>query len=123
MFHINSSINSTKEIDPYYILSNPPTHIDLIKTFNKFTIVILYFEMILCFILNTISILYITTTKLFNPINILIINLALGDLLYASLVPIFARQFRQVSGENLIQTKFSCQISYFLDVTCMLVIF
>jgi hypothetical protein len=85
------------------------------------TIIILYIEMVACIILNSISVFCILFAKTLSPIPMLILNLAVVDCLYVSIIPFYVRQFEQVKGETIVQTKFGCQISYFLDVTCMIV--
>ncbi len=85
------------------------------------TIIILYIEMVACIILNSISVFFILFAKTLSPIHMLILNLAVVDCLYVSIIPFYVRQFEQVKGEKIVQTKFGCQISYFLDVTCMIV--
>jgi hypothetical protein len=89
-----------------------------IKYYNKVTIVSLYASMISCYALNIISVMSIICAKAFTPINILILNLAVSDVLYASCIPFFINQF---TGATVIQTEFGCRISFFLDVTCMIV--
>jgi hypothetical protein len=90
----------------------------LLKYTNMATIGILYIEMFLCFGLNLLSISFIIISKNFTPINILIMNLGLVDIMYSSCIPFYVRQF---SGTYVTQTRAGCQISYFLDVTCMIV--
>ncbi len=85
------------------------------------TIVMLYIEMVACIVLNAISVFCILFSKQLTPINMLILNLALVDCLYVSIIPFYVRQFEQVKGETIVQTKLGCQVSYFLDVTCMIV--
>jgi hypothetical protein len=76
--------------------------------------------MILCFLLNGLSFCCILTSKnFFNPVNVLILNLGIVDCTYASLIPFYVQQFKE---ENVQQTKLGCQVSYLLDVTCMIVI-
>jgi hypothetical protein len=92
--------------------------INFIKFYNNITILFLYILMCLSFILNSISITCILWSKSYTPINILILNLSLSDILYASCVPMFVKQF---TGDAVLQTESGCRISFFLDVTCMIV--
>ena len=91
---------------------------DFIRYYNLVTVMFLFVLMILCFILNLISIFCISCSKTITPIKMLILNLAVSDIFYASCIPMFAKQF---SGGTVYQTEFGCRISFFLDVTCMIV--
>lgn len=73
--------------------------------------------MLLCFGLNTISLLYVFCSREFTSNKILIVNLAIADILNSSCVPFFASQFTAKSSPS----KFGCRVSYFIDVTTMLV--
>ena len=85
---------------------------------NKITIVLLYMEMVFCFLFNIISLCGILFTRPITSIKLLIINLAIADLLYACGIPFYARQF---SETQLSQSLFGCRLSFLLDVTCMIV--
>lgn len=82
------------------------------------TSILLYAEMTFCFTLNSISLLFIISHNKITPINLLIINLAIADILYSSCIPFFVRQF---SVGDYSQSKFSCRLTYAIDVTCMLI--
>ena len=103
-----------------YEITNAQTRNDVnaefMKHFNRITILVLYTLMILCFLLNSISVISILCSKAYTPINILILNLAISDVLYSSCIPIFTRQF---TGDSM--SEFACRVSFFLDVTCMIV--
>jgi hypothetical protein len=90
---------------------------EFLSILNLTTIVILYVQMALCFVLNIISVTFIVVvSKSYNPISLLIINLAISDILYSSCVPYYVRQF---SGGVISQT--GCRVAFILDVTCMIV--
>jgi hypothetical protein len=86
---------------------------------NLITITILFTEMIFCYVLNSISFICIIYMKAFTPINMLILNLALADVLYASCIPFYVSQFRE--RQPVSQSKIECQISFILDVSSMIV--
>ena len=90
-----------------------------INLLNFITLTCLYTEMILCFALNSISIMFIFYTKSFTPISILIVNLALADMLYSSCILFYARQFS--IEQPVQQSKLGCQISFIIDVSSMIV--
>jgi hypothetical protein len=98
--------------------SDKNAEITAMTIFNSLTIVILYTEMALCFGLNTISLCFIVGTRLFTPINILILNLVIVDIVYASCIPFYVSQFAE---QDVSFSLAGCRMSYFLDVTCMLV--
>ncbi len=85
------------------------------------TIFVLYIEMACIIGLNAVSVMCILSSKFLTPIHALIINLAIVDCLYSSIIPFYVRQFKQVKGEKIIQRKNGCRLSYFLDVMCMIV--
>lgn len=85
---------------------------------NTSTISLLYLLMSLCFVLNATSIVCIISSLAFSPINLLILNLAFSDILYASCIPMFVDQFTE---KVVVQTETGCRLSFFLDVTCMIV--
>ena len=85
-----------------------------------FTKVSLYTQMMLCFILNSVSLIFMIYSRVFTPINILIINLAIADILYSSCIPYYLRQFND-EDEAVSQSEFGCRLSFILDVTCMIV--
>lgn len=91
---------------------------DWMNALNVFTVATLYMEMTLCFVLNAISITFMIYFRMFSPINMLVINLAIADILYSSCVPYYVRQFDDMM---IPQTKFGCRMSFILDVTCMIV--
>jgi hypothetical protein len=95
------------------------SHLLIIKDYvDHVTYYMLYIEMILCLCLNTVSILFIVSSRLFTPINLLILNLAVFDMLYSCCIPLFVTQF---TGGQIQLSLYGCRISYFLDVTCMIV--
>lgn len=77
--------------------------------------------MILCYVLNSISFVCILYMNAFTPINMLILNLALADMLYASCIPFYVSQFKE--RQPISQSKIGCQISFILDVSSMIVRF
>ena len=103
--------------------SKPPTGMvekeEMINFLNKITTIILYTEMVFCFILNLTSLSCIFYTKAFTSINMLVINLAIADILYACGIPFYVRQFSD--SINVSQSVFGCRISFTLDVTSMIV--
>ena len=101
--------NNTENESFYFYLAN-------------ITIISLYVEMVLCYIMNILSATSIICTKSFTTINIIILNLAIADCLYAGLIPFYVRQYQQLKGISINQTKFGCKISLLLDVMCMIVI-
>ena len=92
---------------------------DIINFLNRITTVILYTEMVFCFILNLTSLTCIFYTKAFTSINMLVINLAIADILYACGIPFYVRQFSE--SVNVTQSVLGCRISFTLDVTSMIV--
>ena len=90
----------------------------IINFLNKSTIIILYIELFVSLILNGISVFCILFVKAFTPINILIINLATSDILYASVIPFYVRQFED---ESISQNTFGCRLSFMFDVISMIV--
>lgn len=91
---------------------------DWMNALNVFTVATLYIQMTLCIILNAISLTFMIYFKMFTPINMLIINLAIADILYSSCVPYYVRQFDDMPSS---QSAFGCRISFIIDVTCMIV--
>lgn len=89
--------------------------------FNILTILVLYFEMALCFSLNLISVISIFYRKVTSSIDILVINLAIADVLYSCGIPFYLRQF--TDPKSFSQTMFGCRISFIFDVTSMIVSF
>jgi hypothetical protein len=87
--------------------------------FNILTIVVLYFEMALCFSLNLLSVISIFYRKVTSSIDILVINLAIADVLYSCGIPFYLRQF--TDPKSFSQTMFGCRISFIFDVTSMIV--
>jgi hypothetical protein len=87
------------------------------------TIVLLYTELFACLILNSVALLSIVLTKVIMPIHVLILNLMIVDCMYASTIPFYVRQFKEFKGEKVHQTTIGCQMSFFCDVTCMIVIY
>ncbi|CAF0721913.1 unnamed protein product [Brachionus calyciflorus] len=85
---------------------------------NLITIIILYTQLVLCYILNAISLTFIIHSKNFSPINLLIINLAISDILYSSCIPFYVRQFNEGAVS---QSQLGCRLSFIFDVTSMLV--
>ena len=92
---------------------------EMINFLNKITTVILYIEMVFCFILNLTSLSCIIYTKAFTSINMLVINLAIADILYACGIPFYVRQFSE--SVYVTQSIFGCRLSFTLDVTSMIV--
>lgn len=92
---------------------------EMINFLNKITTVILYIEMVFCFILNLTSLSCIIYTKAFTSINMLVINLAIADILYACGIPFYVRQFSE--SVYVTQSVLGCRISFTLDVTSMIV--
>ena len=90
----------------------------IVAILNKITIILLYIEMVLCFLFNIISLCGILFTRPITSIKMLIINLAVADMLYACGIPFYARQFLDT---HLSQSLFGCRLSFLLDVTCMIV--
>jgi hypothetical protein len=91
---------------------------------NNFTRVALYCEMFACFTFNLMSVFCIVSNKnsLQISINVLILNLAVADVMYASLIPFYASQFALDDQKPSSVTQLTCRLSFFLDVTCMIVI-
>lgn len=85
---------------------------------NLITFLFLYTQMVLCFVLNAISLSFIIYSRAFTPINLLIINLSIADILYSSLIPFYSRQF---SNDVVSQSELGCRLSFILDVASMLV--
>ena len=92
---------------------------NLVGFVNRMSYWALHVEMIACFMLNAISMTCIVHAKAFTNINILIMNLTLSDILYASLIPYFSKQFDAAQSADMGQ--FGCTMSFMLDVVCMIV--
>lgn len=116
-FISNETKSSTmyRKIENKYNFSfeNAMSLIDLI------TIICLYSQMGLSIILNMIVIIYILIMRYFGPINVLILNLAISDLMYSSTIPFYVSQFMP---EPVGQTQLGCRISFLIDWTSMIVI-
>ena len=91
----------------------------LVNYLNQITIPCLYMEMALCFLFNTISLTFIIYKRIFTPINILIANLSLADIVYSSCIPFLVQQF---SASPISQSVLGCAVFYVLDVSSMMVI-
>jgi len=92
--------------------------------FNKLTVIFLYTQMGLGLTLNFISISCIIYSFIhfhaYTSINVLILNLAISDILYISIIPAFVKQFDPSIFFNN-PNKFICRLSFSLDVIGMIV--
>ena len=113
--------NWTVNISNYSFIDKnvPDEKAETLTFFNILTIVILYMEMILCVSLNLISVISIFYRKITTSIDMLVINLALADILYACGIPFYLRQF--TDPRSFSQTIFGCRASFIFDVTSMIV--
>ncbi len=111
--NLNASLNTIKP------LSGMAEREEMINFLNRITTVILYIEMVFCFMLNLTSLSCIIYTKAFTSINMLVINLAIADILYACGIPFYVRQFSE--SVYVTQSVLGCRISFTLDVTSMIV--
>ena len=116
--NILNQTNHEHDLLSYHHFNNQRFNINLL---NLITITMLYTEMILCYVLNSISFVCILYMNAFTPINMLILNLALADMLYASCIPFYVSQFKE--RQPISQSKIGCQISFILDVSSMIVRF
>nr|QVK46036.1 G protein-coupled receptor [Proales similis] len=86
---------------------------------GRVTTAVLYVEMGVSILLNTVSVLFIVLTRSFSTTYILILNLAIADIFYASCIPYYVRQF----STNVVFNKlFTCRLFYMLDVVSMMAI-
>ena len=92
--------------------------------FNKLTVFILYTQMVLGLTLNFVSMSCIVYAfvqfKAFTSINVLIVNLAVSDILYISIIPAFVKQF-DPSVLFYAPNELICRLSFSLDVIGMIV--
>lgn len=82
------------------------------------TIICLYIFMILTIVLNLLSIICIVHAKAFTPINLLIMNLSISDIIYSTNVPVFAAQF---IAKSITYPLIMCRLSFLSDVLTMMV--
>ena len=85
--------------------------------FNYSIMICLYVIMLLTIILNLFSIVCIVHAKQLTPINILIVNLCLTDILYATNLPNIAAQFINKFTYSLVL----CRLTITLDMICVIV--
>ena len=120
---ITSISNETKlstmarEIEQEYSYNSFERAMNMI---DLITVICLYSQMTLSIILNMIVVMYILINRFFAPINILILNLAVSDLMYASTIPFYVSQFMP---QPVSQTQLGCRISLLIDWTSMIVSF
>lgn len=88
----------------------------LTDTSKNVILCILFSQMVLSIILNILSIVSICFAKIISPLNLLILNLALSDILYALNIPIVARQFYDHQDPY---TLFTCRLNYLIDFISM----
>lgn len=89
-----------------------------VSLMHYFTASIFYTLMILAYVLNLLSIICISFSKAFSPINLLILNLAVSDILYASGIPVFAIQ---IYSPEYQYTESLCRLSFLVDKLSLLV--
>lgn len=99
---------------------------DAFLYFNKITVFILYVQMGFGLTLNCISISCILFAfirfKAYTSINVLIVNLAISDIMYISIIPAFVKQFDPSVFFNN-PNELICRLSFSLDVIGMIVSF
>jgi hypothetical protein len=81
-------------------------------------LLILSFIFILSVLLNSLSIILIIGSKKITPINLLIINLAISDILYAFTIPIFAVHIVTPWWPF---GRLGCQLAISIDIIAMIV--
>ena len=110
---------------PFISSSDEIDHLEnALAYFNKLTVIVLYIQMGLGLTLNFISISCIVYSFIclnaYTSINLLIVNLAISDILYISIIPAFVKQFDPsifFSNPN----ELTCRLSFSLDVIGMIV--
>jgi len=110
---------------PFISSSDEMDHFEnALAYFNKLTVIVLYTQMGLGLTLNFISISCIVYSFIhfnaYTSINVLIVNLAISDILYISIIPAFVKQFDPSLFFNN-PNEFLCRLSFSLDVIGMIV--
>jgi hypothetical protein len=91
----------------------------LFSLFNKSTVVVLYFEMMCCLLLNSFTIVNLYFNSTYRASKQILINLAISDMIYSSCIPFYSSQF---ISDRIHRSILSCVFIYILDVSSTIVI-